>query len=86
MISILVIGGTGFIGRNLLIELVKSNFRCYSLSRNPPSNKLKNVIYLQCDITDPIDIECSLKSLDFDVVVNLGGNVNHNAFFIDSAL
>ena len=45
---VILTGASGFIGRNLLLKLIKNNFDVITISRNPIefySNKHKNIIY-----------------------------------------
>jgi nucleoside-diphosphate-sugar epimerase len=55
---LLIVGGTGFIGRNLVLNAGEHGFNIVVLSLNEPSdkNKIKNVEYLQMDITKPLQI------------------------------
>jgi len=51
--SILIVGGTGFIGHNLLKKLSKSNYTLSSISTKKPINKkkIKGVNYIALDIS-----------------------------------
>ena len=51
--SILVVGGTGFIGTNLVKKLLKLGAKVTSLSLKRKKNKLthKNLKYVFCDYT-----------------------------------
>jgi len=77
--KILVIGGTGFIGVNFIKKIGFKNYDIYSLSRNNPSklNKIKFVKYLYGDLYNKSKIKKILKGINFNYVVNLGGEINH---------
>ena len=51
--KILIVGGTGFIGHNLTIKLLKSKYKITSISREKPKNlkKIGKVHYKIFDIT-----------------------------------
>lgn len=77
--KILVVGGTGFIGVNLLKKLSLLKFKCSSLSTsNPKKNKkVVGVNYIILDITNKKEFK-KLNKLKFDVVINLGGYIDHS--------
>ena len=77
--TILVAGGTGFLGYHFVKKAIKKKFRIISISKfDPPKNRiLKNVKYIKVDV-------CNLKELkkkiniNFKYVVNFSGYVDHN--------
>ena len=77
--KILIIGGTGFIGINLIKKFNLINFKIYSLSRKKPSKKekIKLIKYLTCDLSNKKKLNKILKKLNFNYVINLGGEINH---------
>ena len=58
--KILVVGGSGFLGHNLLkkISLIK-NFEIFSLTKSKyqKKKKIKNVKYISCDIRKLKDLK-----------------------------
>ena len=76
--TILVAGGTGFLGYHFIKKALDKGFKVISISQNNPSKKrfLKKVKYIKSDI-------CNLKLLkkklnvDFSYVVNFSGYVDH---------
>jgi nucleoside-diphosphate-sugar epimerase len=79
---LLVIGGTGFIGKNLVIKSIELGYSVTVLSLNNPTgeSKLNEVCYIQCDIRSLYDLQQKLTENSFDYVINLGGYVNHSSF------
>ena len=76
--SLLVVGGTGFIGTVLLKRANKLGFKTTSLSLNQPSyrNALDNTKYLFTDTSKKKNLEAILDK-DYNYVVNLGGYIDH---------
>ncbi len=76
--NILIVGGTGFIGHHLSKSLKKKK-SVYSISINKPnkSRKVKGVKYINCDIYKKNLLYKKLRKINFDYVINLGGNIDH---------
>ena len=85
--SILVIGGTGFIGINLVKKLLKfgAKVTCFSLKRKRNKLTHKNLRYILCDYTN-FDILKKKINRSFEYVVNLGGYIDHSKFFTKGRL
>lgn len=79
-LSILVIGGTGFIGQHLLQSPELSTCNLFSLSIRPKQFENQSVSYFY---GNDINSSCldSLFSIKFDYIVNLGGYINHSPYF-----
>ena len=77
--SILICGGTGFLGFNYIKKLKDLNWKIYSLSTNKPKimNKIKNIRYLICDLSDKKKIQTQLDKIKVNYVVNFSGYVDH---------
>ena len=78
--NLIIIGGTGFIGFNLIQKLIKKKFfNILSLSskKPPKQRKLKKVNYIVCDILKKRKLEKLLKKKKIDYVINLAGYVDH---------
>ena len=80
--SILVIGGTGFIGINLIEKLLVhgSKVTCLSLKKKTKRLNDKNLQYIFCDYENFKILKRKMNK-PFDYVINLGGYINHSKFF-----
>ena len=72
-LNILIIGGTGFIGRTLSKALLDAGYIVAVASRRPiPDSSLKNDIpFIQADVTMPGQWQEMIP--DFNVLINLAG-------------
>lgn len=80
--SILIIGGTGFLGFHLAKLCKKKRWKIISVSRRKPKNlrKINQVRYLTVDIACKNKLKKKLKNfLNVNYVVNFGGEVNHKS-------
>ena len=79
---LLIVGGTGFIGSNLLLKSLEEGYSVTILSLNIISENLKinNVKYVHCDIRCFEDLKKNLINCSFEYVLNLGGYVEHSNF------
>ena len=77
--KILIVGGTGFIGRHLAKKCLSLNWQVTSISSSIQSKKKtqKNVKYLYCDISKKKSLYSKIEKKEFDYIVNLGGYVDH---------
>ena len=75
--TIIVFGGTGFIGYHVCKRAVKKNFKVFSVSKKPPKikRKIKGVKYLFFDITKYTNFKKIENS--FNIVVNASGYGKH---------
>jgi len=80
--TILVIGGTGFIGSNFIKKILNLgwNVTCLSLSKKNKHLSHKNLKYIFCDFTKNKLLKRKLNK-PFNYVVNLGGYIDHEKFF-----
>ena len=79
--KILVAGGTGFIGSNLILELISKNNDVISLSNgHNKKNHFKKVFYISHDLTRPLKKEEVNFLSDVEYVINCSGYIDHSSF------
>lgn len=79
--KILILGGSGFLGKNLLVKLVRSRkYKITSISNKTLKNskKLKKISYISCNINNYQKLIKKLKNKKFDFVINFSGNIDHS--------
>ena len=64
MKKVLVLGGNGFIGRNLLNTLVKREYQVYSFDLNKPDYPVEGVTYLSGDFFDDYVLKSAIEGMD----------------------
>ena len=75
--KILILGGSGFLGQNLLVNLIKlKKFKITSVSKKSIKNS-KKINYISCNINNYQKFKNKLKNEKFDFVINFSGNINH---------
>lgn len=80
--NLLIIGGTGFIGKHLTCAAVKAGFQTtvLSLQELHGENKVKGAVYIQADTTNFNDLRNRLSNIDIKFVINLSGYIDHCSF------
>ena len=76
--KILIVGGTGFIGKNFVLKCLENNLEVTILSSIKRKNKYKKINQICCDITDKKSLYKKLSNKKFDYVVNLAGYIDHS--------
>ncbi len=77
--KILILGGSGFIGQNLIKKLKKNkqlDITCASRTIVLNKEKFKNVNYIKCDLTKISNFK-KFEDKEFNYIINLSGNINH---------
>jgi nucleoside-diphosphate-sugar epimerase len=81
MKSILVVGGTGFLGFHISKSAIKKRYRVFSISLKKPKKKrfLKGVKYIHADVTNFETLKKKFpKKIDY--IINAGGYGKHPDF------
>lgn len=80
--NLLVIGGTGFIGKHLVQAAIRKGYATSVISLNKISKnqRIKDVNYLVADVANFESLEKVLKYSSYSHVVNLGGYVKHSKY------
>ena len=69
--NVLLIGGTGVIGKSLTEELlISKNFKVFITTRNSELKSLSNVKYIVGNSLNEVFIKKIIDSHDFDVIVD----------------
>lgn len=77
--TVLIIGGNGFIGRNLCLYLLKKNLNVIATYRKKRSI-IKGIKFLKLDLEKSKEIKKRLSNLKFEYVINCSGYINHESF------
>jgi len=80
MRKLLVVGGTGFIGMNLVKKAILQGFNVTVISLNKPADdkSISGAEYISADITDIELLQEKLKGNIFEYVINLSGYIDHS--------
>ncbi len=76
-ITVLITGGTGFIGTNLIKRCRKMNWELISLSLNKKNN-IKGIKEINLNLSDKNILFKKLDKFKIDYIVNLAGHINHH--------
>lgn len=77
--SLLIVGGTGFIGGHLTDEAIKKGYDVTIIHKHQINlkNRKRRVKYLKCDIGQKSKLFKLLSNKNFNFVINTSGYINH---------
>jgi nucleoside-diphosphate-sugar epimerase len=81
---VLIIGGTGFIGRHLAVKCLNYSSFVTSLGLTDSTERESNINgieYIQTDILDKEKLKLALNGRSYDYVFNLSGYIDHTPYF-----
>lgn len=74
--KILITGGSGFIGTNLINVLTENNFDIVNLDINSPAKNEHLKFWVKCDIMDYLDLELKISSTNPKYIVHLAAKTD----------
>lgn len=80
---LLVVGGNGFIGQQIIRHAITLGWSVtsLSLSSRPDKQDFAGVLYVTADIANGIELKSALGDACFTYVVNCGGYIDHTLYF-----
>lgn len=83
MNKILITGGSGFIGTNLVDYYVKKGWTVKNIDIKVPQNQQAHDVWEECDITDIETLSTSIKNFAPDYIVHLAARTDLDGVTVD---
>ena len=78
-LTLLILGGCGFIGREISKRLSSSGHEVIVVCRSNPALREANIKYVVADLTNIADLKEKISNIGFvDILINCSGNINHS--------
>ena len=78
--TILIVGGTGFIGHHLAIRALRLNYKVYCISKYKNKKKIKKIIYIQQNLNNKKKLFKAINHIRFNYVIYASGYIQHELF------
>jgi nucleoside-diphosphate-sugar epimerase len=82
--KVIVTGGSGFIGTNLVEHLAASSRSVYNLDVNAPKAVQRNVEWVACDILDLLSVKKAFRRIEPTAVIHLAARTDMNGENLDA--
>ena len=84
--KVLITGGSGFIGTNLLDNCLEKGYSVVNVDWNPPLKKNQNPFWKECDIMDKATLQEIFSSFQPTVVIHLASRTDTDIYELDGDL
>ena len=74
--NVLILGGNGFIGRNIIKKAIKLNWKIYSLNKNKSYHNIHNIIDLTIDVNNYEDVKNKYEQIDYITLLESKFDIN----------
>lgn len=74
--KVLITGGSGFIGTNLIELFIERGYDVYNFDKNPPLNEFHEEYWNKGDLLTPSDIEGVILEIEPDIVIHLAARTD----------